>query len=136
MPRPDGEVMITAMTSTDMPTEVPTDQPRRLTRSRDDRVVAGVCGGVGRYYDIDPVIPRVVLAVLAVFGGAGIAVYAFAWLLVPEDGSPSTRLERWIERRGGDRGRDLLIVLVVLFSLGFVVDSHPFTHRISGAALV
>lgn len=125
------EMMIAVMTSTDLPT----DQARRLTRSREDRIIGGVCGGAARYYDIDPVIPRIVLAVLAVFGGAGLAVYAFAWLLIPEDGSPSTRVERWIEGRGGDRGRDLLIVLVVLFSLGFLVDMHPFTHRISGAAL-
>lgn len=123
--------MIHAMTSTDMPTV----QPRRLTRSRDDRIIGGVCGGAARYFDIDPVIPRIVLAVLAVFGGVGLAVYALAWLLIPEDGSPSTHLERWIEGRGGDHGRDLLIVLVVLFSLGFLVDNHPFTHRISGAAL-
>lgn len=131
MPRMAPEMMIGAMTSTDLPT----DQPRRLTRSRDDRIIGGVCGGAARYYDIDPVIPRIVLAVLAVFGGAGLAIYAFAWLLIPEDGSPSTRVERWIEGRGGDRGRDLLIVLVVLFSLGFLVDMHPFAHRISGAAL-
>src|SRR3954447_13207990 len=95
-------------------TEMPTADARRLTRSRDDRMVAGVCGGAARYFDIDPVIPRILLAVLAVFGGAGLVVYALAWLLIPEDGAPATRVERWLERRGGDRSRDLLIVIVAL----------------------
>lgn len=131
MARGRGAMMIDVMSSTD----VPTAQPRRLTRSRDDRIIGGVCSGAARYFDIDPIIPRIVLAVLAVFGGTGLAVYLLAWILIPEDGAPSTRFERWLEGRGGDRGRDLLIVLVVLFSLGFLVDSHPYAHRLSGAGL-
>src|SRR3954470_6093762 len=83
---PAGAMMIVTMTTAEMPT----DRSRRLTRARDDRIVAGVCSGAGRYVDIDPVIPRVVLAVLAVFGGAGFVVYALAWLLIPEDRSPGT----------------------------------------------
>lgn len=117
-------------------TSAPTDAPRRLTRARDDRIVGGVCGGIARYYDVDPVIPRIVLAVLAVFGGTGIAVYVFAWLLIPEDGNPSTRFERWLEHRGGNRGRDLLIVLAALFLLSCVVDTDPFSHRFSRVALL
>jgi phage shock protein PspC (stress-responsive transcriptional regulator) len=117
-------------------TEMPAAGQRRLTRSRDDRMVAGVCGGIGRYFDIDPVIPRVVLAVLAVFGGAGLAIYAIGWLLLPEDGEPTTRLERWLEGRRGDRTRDLVIVIAVLIALSFVFNPSPFAHRISGAAFV
>ena len=94
-----GAMMIDVMSSTD----VPTAQPRRLTRSRDDRIIGGVCSGAARYFDIDPIIPRIVLAVLAVFGGTGLAVYLLAWILIPEDGAPSTRFERWLEGRGGDR---------------------------------
>src|SRR5437764_4065122 len=73
------EPMIVVMSTTEMPTA----EDRRLTRSHDDRIIAGVCGGVARYLDIDPVIPRIGLAVLAVFGGAGLIVYALAWLLIP-----------------------------------------------------
>jgi phage shock protein PspC (stress-responsive transcriptional regulator) len=132
MARSHGAAMIETMTTADMPT----DQSRRLTRSREDRIVAGVCSGAARYWDIDPVIPRVVLAVLAVFGGAGFVVYALAWLLIPEDGSPSTRLERWLEGKGSDRGRDLLIVVLVLIALSLMVDTGPFAHRVSLAALI
>jgi phage shock protein PspC (stress-responsive transcriptional regulator) len=126
-------VRIVCMTTTDMPTGA---APRRLTRPRDTRIVAGVCAAAGRYWDIDPVIPRVVLAVLTVFGGAGLVIYALGWLLIPEDGAPSTRFERWLEGHQGDRSRDLLIVVLALLAVGFVVNSNPFAHRISGAALL
>jgi phage shock protein PspC (stress-responsive transcriptional regulator) len=71
----------------------------RLTRSVDDRKVAGVAGGLGRHLNMDPTILRVLFVVLCFFGGAGFLLYGAAWLLVPEDGrtqgtiasSPSTR---------------------------------------------
>jgi phage shock protein PspC (stress-responsive transcriptional regulator) len=129
---PRGDTMIVVMSTTEMPAA----GQRRLTRSRDDRMVAGVCGGAGRYFDIDPVIPRVVLAGLAVFGGAGLVIYALGWLLLPEDGEPTTRLERWLEGRRGDRTRDLVIVIAALIALSFVFNPSPFAHRISGAAFV
>src|SRR4051794_30341056 len=59
----------------------------RLRRSSSDRKVAGVCGGLGRHLDIDPLILRVAFVVLAVFGGAGFLVYAALWLVVPDDHS-------------------------------------------------
>jgi phage shock protein PspC (stress-responsive transcriptional regulator) len=60
--------------------------PRRLFRSRDDRVIAGVCGGLARYLNIDPVIVRVVAIALIFAGGAGLLLYAAAFLLVPNEG--------------------------------------------------
>lgn len=58
----------------------------QLRRSRDDRYVAGVAGGLGRHFGIDPTIVRVLLIALTIVGGAGLLVYAAVWLLVPEDG--------------------------------------------------
>jgi phage shock protein C len=58
----------------------------RLHRSRSDRMVAGVCGGAARAYDIDPALLRLAIVLLTVFGaGAGIVLYAAAWILVPQD---------------------------------------------------
>src|SRR3954454_23053682 len=59
----------------------------RLRRSRADRKVAGVAGGLGRHLDIDPLVLRVAFVVLVFFGGAGLILYGACWLLVPEDGS-------------------------------------------------
>lgn len=57
----------------------------RLRRSTSNRYVAGVAGGLGRHFNIDPTILRVLLVVLSFFGGAGLVLYAVCWLFVPED---------------------------------------------------
>src|SRR5881394_353317 len=63
------------------PPSTPPAAPRKLTRTSTD----GVCGGLGAYLGVDPIIVRVVAVVLAFFGGAGILFYLAAWLLVPSD---------------------------------------------------
>ena len=59
----------------------------RLRRSRTDRKVAGVAGGLARHLDVDPLILRVAFVVAIFFGGAGLILYGACWLLVPEDGA-------------------------------------------------
>jgi phage shock protein PspC (stress-responsive transcriptional regulator) len=71
---------------------------RRLERSRSDRVVAGVCGGLGDYFDVDPVIFRVAFVVLAFVGGAGFLLYPAAWLLLPDEGHRRSIGESWVQR--------------------------------------
>src|SRR3954464_9469212 len=66
----------------------PPPVPRRLTRSSSDKVLAGVAGGLGRYFDIDPIIFRIGFVVLTVAGGAGVLASLAAWVLVPEDPVP------------------------------------------------
>ncbi len=70
---------------------------RSLHRSTDDRMIAGVASGIARYFDVDVTIVRISIAVLSVFGGAGIALYVAGWLLMPVAGSDqsiATRLTR------------------------------------------
>ena len=57
----------------------------RLHLSKSDRKMAGVCGGLGEYLDIDPVFLRVVFIVLAFIGGLGIILYLVLWLVLPEE---------------------------------------------------
>jgi phage shock protein PspC (stress-responsive transcriptional regulator) len=52
-------------------------------------VIAGVAGGLGRYFNIDPVVVRLAFIVAIFFGGAGVIAYGAAWLLVPKDGDDS-----------------------------------------------
>jgi phage shock protein PspC (stress-responsive transcriptional regulator) len=59
---------------------------KELRRSRDDRMIAGVCGGLGRYFDVNPAFYRVGFVVLALLGGAGILIYGAALLVIPNDG--------------------------------------------------
>ena len=73
------------------PTSTPTDgnqtAPRSLHRPTKDRMIAGVAAGLAEYLDIDVTIVRITIAVLAVFGGAGIALYIAGWLLMPNEGA-------------------------------------------------
>jgi phage shock protein PspC (stress-responsive transcriptional regulator) len=62
--------------------------PRRLRRRTDDKIVAGVCSGLGDYFDVDPLWFRVGFVVLAVTGMIGIVLYFAAWALIPAPGQP------------------------------------------------
>jgi len=60
----------------------------RLRLSGTDRKIAGVCGGLGEFFDLDPVLFRVAFVVLAVVGGLGILLYMVLWLVVPGSATP------------------------------------------------
>jgi len=59
--------------------------PRKLTRSQSNQWIAGVCGGLGAFFKVDPVLFRILFVVLAVTG-AGLPIYIFAWLIIPAEG--------------------------------------------------
>jgi phage shock protein PspC (stress-responsive transcriptional regulator) len=61
-------------------------ETRLLQRSRSDRMVAGVAGGLARYFEIHPAVFRVGFVVLTLLGGAGILIYAVAALVMPDEG--------------------------------------------------
>jgi phage shock protein PspC (stress-responsive transcriptional regulator) len=63
--------------------------PRRLTRSRSDKYVGGVAGGLGAYFDVDPVLVRVGFAVSTLFSGAGLVAYLVLLAVLPYDDEPS-----------------------------------------------
>jgi phage shock protein PspC (stress-responsive transcriptional regulator) len=96
----------------------PPSEPRRLLRSRDDRVLGGVAGGLGKYFNVDPVFFRVGFIALAFIGGLGVFLYLAALLFVPSEdaeGGPS------------QRNRALTIigaVLLVLFGIAILGDGH------------
>jgi phage shock protein C len=64
-------------------------QERRLHRSQSDKMIAGVCGGLADFFDIDPVIFRVSFVLLAFFGGSGLLIYIVLALLMPPEGKES-----------------------------------------------
>ncbi|MEV6952836.1 PspC domain-containing protein [Streptomyces sp. NPDC051183] len=76
----------------------PAERPP-LRRSKRDKVLAGVCGGLGRYFDLDPVVFRIVLGVLAVTGGVGLIFYGFAWLLLPLEGEDDSEAKKLLTGR-------------------------------------
>ncbi|WP_431043845.1 PspC domain-containing protein [Streptomyces sp. P1-3] len=100
------------------PSPSPASAP--LRRSREHKVVGGVCGGLGRYCDMDPVIFRVVLSVLAVAGGIGLIVYGFCWLLVPLLGEDENEGRRLLS--GRVEGTALTAVLCALVGCGLFLS--------------
>jgi phage shock protein PspC (stress-responsive transcriptional regulator) len=62
-----------------------TQTTRKLRRSRTDRSIAGICGGIAKYLGIDATILRIVMLCLVIFGGMSLWVYIILWLLIPEE---------------------------------------------------
>jgi phage shock protein C len=61
------------------------DEPKRLVRSRDERMLGGVCGGLGEYLNTDPTVIRILFVIITLFGFAGVFLYLAMWLIVPEE---------------------------------------------------
>ncbi len=107
---------------------------RLLRRSRTDRKVAGVAGGLGRHLDVDPTILRVLFVVLVFFGGAGLLLYGALWLLVPEEDTG----ESVVRTSDSTRNVVLIVVAVVagLAAVGDMWNGYGFPWPIAVAGLV
>lgn len=81
-------------TTATQPLPDPPEPPRRLHRSKTDRVLGGVAGGLGHHFNLDPVVFRITLAALGFVGGAGVFIYVAALLFVPAEGEESTPFTR------------------------------------------
>lgn len=62
----------------------PDTETRRLYRSRTERSIAGVCGGLAQYFNVDPTVIRLIMLFLIIFGGISIWVYIILWIVIPE----------------------------------------------------
>ena len=88
-------------TTTDARSATVTGQPHtgQLRRSANDKMLAGVAGGIARYLNTDVTLVRIIIATLVLFTGAGLALYVAAWLLIPADGEDQPVAEAWIAAR-------------------------------------
>jgi phage shock protein PspC (stress-responsive transcriptional regulator) len=91
-----------------------------------DKVLAGVCHGAGRYFDVDPVIFRIVLAVLTLTGGIGLIIYGMGWLVIPQEGEDESEAHHLLS--GRIEGAPLTAVLMALVGCGLyasMIGSGP-----------
>jgi phage shock protein PspC (stress-responsive transcriptional regulator) len=95
----------------------PGQAPRRLTRSSTDKLLGGVAGGLGRYFNIDPIIFRIGFVVLTLAGGVGAVAYLAAWLLVPSEPIPGAPPQ--------DRSRALTIIGIVVLVIAALAAIGP-----------
>ncbi|MDX2967538.1 PspC domain-containing protein [Kribbella solani] len=111
--------------------------PQSWRRSRSDRWLAGVCGGIGRALNIDPVLVRVVMAVLIV-SGPGVIFYIAAWVLMPDEGSDRSAAQGLL----GDRVRPdhpwlwPVVVAACVFAGIAMMSSFDFGRLIPGPLIV
>ncbi|MGI5410635.1 hypothetical protein DMH26_40835 [Streptomyces sp. WAC 05379] len=90
--------------------------PHRFRRDRRHKMLAGVCAGLGRQCDMDPVFFRITLAVLSATGGIGLIFYGFAWLFVPYDDEDENEVRKLLTGRVD--GQALTAVLFALVGCG------------------
>ncbi|MGH9015193.1 MAG: PspC domain-containing protein [Acidimicrobiia bacterium] len=99
------------------------EQGRRLVRSRHDRVIAGVAGGLGEHFGVDPVVFRIGFVAFSLLGGSGLVLYGIGWLVVPEEGAKRSiadvLLRRWghLVRRGAWPALAGILLLVTAAAL-------------------
>jgi phage shock protein C len=101
-----------------------TEHPGRLYRSSDQKVVAGVCGGLGEYFGTDPIWFRIAFVVLAIGGGSGILAYLIMWLVVeprPDGLTPSPEV-----RRTFNGGAVLGLVFIIAGTIALVNMVAPW----------
>jgi phage shock protein PspC (stress-responsive transcriptional regulator) len=104
-----------------------TPMVKRLERSRSEKMLAGVCGGLGRYFDIAPAVFRLGFVVLTLLGGAGILVYIAAVLVMPKEGEESSVAEDVLKKRREHPARlvALGLIAVAVLSLLARADTWP-----------
>jgi phage shock protein C len=107
----------------------------RMFRSVDERMIGGVCGGLGTYLGIDPTFVRIFFVLLTIANGIGVMVYLLLWLILPQKGTvPSGDLEENL-RAGADEIAERARELGTEFKSGNI-SSNPKTTLIIGGSLV
>ncbi|MFC1481011.1 PspC domain-containing protein [Candidatus Neomarinimicrobiota bacterium] len=94
---------------------------KRLYRSRKNHIVGGVCGGLGDYFELDPVLIRLVWLIMILFGGIGILLYFIAWIIIPADVTSVVAKPEEIDHDSSTRGRfwwGLVLMLMGIFIWG------------------
>ncbi len=114
---------------------------KHLCRSTTNRMIAGVCGGLGEYFNIDPTIVRVFFVILAFAQGIGVLVYAVMWIMIPEKSGEAAvhastlntePIEKVIRETFKQEPRTaaglVLVILGVLFLLSNFFPALGFYH--------
>jgi phage shock protein PspC (stress-responsive transcriptional regulator) len=107
-----------------------------FTRSRRDRMIGGVAGGVAERLDIDPLIVRGAFVILAIAGGSGLLFYLLGWLLLPEEGESESIAGRTFGARSWDSQRTRHTTLAVLIVLAFLAVTHPWHWSFGGLPFI
>jgi phage shock protein C len=98
---------------------------KKLYRSQSNKMIAGVCGGIAEYFEIDPTLIRLIVVAIALFGGVGLLAYIAAIFIVPSnpDQAPSENSENLIKDKSLFWGS-----LLIIFGLFFLLRQMGFFY--------
>ncbi len=105
---------------------------KRLERTRSDKMLAGVCSGLGRYFDLAPAVFRLGFVVLTLLGGAGILIYIAAVLVIPKEGEDASIAEDVLRKRRDHPARVVALGLVAVAILALLARASTWPS--AGAA--
>lgn len=109
---------------------------KKLYRSKSDRIIAGVCGGLSDYLDVDAVFFRLAFVLLALAGGSGILIYIIMFIIIPEEGEPPKPLDskeykenrekeiKNIATKHSGQGKLMAGVVLILLGIAFLTESY------------
>ncbi|HWS31872.1 MAG TPA: PspC domain-containing protein [Actinoplanes sp.] len=111
---------------------------QQLVRPQQGRYVAGVCGAIARATNTDPVLWRVLLAVLGVLGGTGVLLYLIGWLIIPSEGDSASPVESLLGK--GQSGMAPLSVILLgsgaLLTFAFIVNSGTRASMLAAVVVI
>lgn len=111
------------------------DGAKKLYRSKQDKVIAGVCGGIAEHFAIDPIWVRLVALLLVFADGVGVILYILAWVLIPENpnqkGTKKTNAEKVvhdiktgkISKKQLRKQPSMLGIIIVLLGIGLLMEN-------------
>jgi phage shock protein C len=95
---------------------------KRLYRSTTNKIVAGVCGGLGEYFNIDPVFVRVIAVILAIIPhGFGIVAYIVAWIIIPKEREAGAVVEKPVQKQKPLSPWNKYLPGVILIAVGIIL---------------
>ena len=106
---------------------------KRIYRSKEESVIAGICGGIAEYFGVDPVLIRLIWLALIFFGTMGIPLYLLAWIIIPQkkEGTPSPVNYQHLLRSRDDR-----MIAGVCGGLGKYFNKDPVIFRMLALLLL
>ncbi len=96
---------------------------KRLYRSRHNKIIAGICGGIAEYFDIDPVIVRLLMVLLFIYG-VGLIIYILGWIMIPQE--PAEMPQEEVIDVDEEKKRREKLGAIVLIIIGVVLIFGEF----------
>lgn len=110
---------------------------QKLYRSEKNKVIAGICGGLGDFFDIDPTIIRILFILISLFGGGGVFVYFILWIVIPSEKTTKKNSEDYIKENveelktksqeiAGKNPRVFLGIIIMVIGFSILMQNFGF----------